>query len=95
MKQLNWNTGCGYTKFGQRITATLHSDGVVTFNDHDRGVCGEFTLGEAEFTKSEVMHRYLHNQVRFTSRSHQDAMYEGACNAEYKPEPFADAGDLT
>ena len=84
MKQLHWNTGCGYTAKGQRITATLHDDGVVTFNDHDRGVCGEFALGADSFTRNTVMHRYLHNQVEFTSRSHQDAMYQGACNAEYK-----------
>lgn len=83
-KQIHFNTGCGYTAKGQRISATLHDDGIVTFNDHDRGVCGEFKLGNDAFTQSTIMHRYLHNQIQFTSRSHKDAMYAGSCNAEYK-----------
>lgn len=82
--RIRFNTGRLYTKFGQRITATLHDDGVVTFHDHDRMVDGEFKLYGDRFDKSVVMHAYDLNIAKQTQRSWQDAMMEDGCNSEWE-----------
>lgn len=84
MKTICFNTGRPYSDQGQRITATLHDDGVVTFYDHDRMVDGEFTLRQyLPFDKEEVMNMYDHYQTRNTTRSFQDGLIHGGCNTEY------------
>lgn len=40
---LKFNTGRKYTEYGQRITAFVHDDGTVDFNDHDRQIYGRLT----------------------------------------------------
>ena len=81
MKTIFFNTGAQYTANGQRITATLHDDGVVTFHDHDRMVTGEFECKDAAlFTQGGVLAMYLHNKAPQSRRSHADAFYVGGCN---------------
>ena len=80
--QLGFNTKRLYTKDGQRIMATLHDDGVVTFMDHDRGIDGEFTL-VGDFTQSAVMSAYDHSIAKHTKRSWTDGMLRDGCNAKY------------
>jgi hypothetical protein len=83
MTTLQFNTGRKYTIHGQRITATLHADGVVTFYDHDRMVDGEFKLGiHCQFNSTEVMHWYDSNMAQGTRRSRED-MHRGGCNATF------------
>lgn len=82
--RLDFNTGRKYTAHGQRITATLHDDGVVTFHDHDRMVDGEFPLGQhCQFNQTEVMHWYDSGTAQGTKRSWVDAFQKGGCNSEY------------
>lgn len=38
----HWNTGRLYQADGQRISAHSLADGTVLFNDHSRGIWGEF-----------------------------------------------------
>lgn len=83
MPTLRFNTGRKYTALGQRITATMHADRVVTFWDHDRGVDGEFKLC-GEFTQAAVMNAYDHNIASSTKRSWSDAMLRGGCNSNWK-----------
>lgn len=83
MKTIHWNTGRRYTATGQRMTATLHADGVVTFWDHDRMIHGELPQG-TPLTVNAVMDAYDHNRHASTSRAHADGMYRGGANAEYK-----------
>ena len=83
MSTIHFNTGRLYTEAGQRITATLHDDNVVTFMDHSRGVDGEFKLCGRRFDESIVMNAYDHNISKGTLRSRTDGMYRGGCNAEY------------
>ena len=84
VKQIHFNTKRLYTKHGQRITATLHDDQVVTFCDHDRMVTGEFKLCGDRFDPDVVMHAYDYNLAPQSLRSHHDAYYEDGCNREYK-----------
>lgn len=84
MKTIRFNTGRGYTLDGQRITATLHEDWVVTFYDHDRMIDGEFKPCGNKFDQSIVMHAYDHNIAKSTSRSWADAMCEDGCNARWE-----------
>jgi len=96
MKTISFNTGRKYTVHGQRVVATLHDDGVVTYFDHDRMVHGEFTLGQhCSFNQTEVMHWYDSGKASNTSRAWADGMQRGGCNsvipvayvAPAKPEP--------
>jgi len=90
MKTICFNTGRKYTSQGQRITATLHDDGVVTFWDHDRMIDGEFTLGlHCQFDAREVLHCYDAGSTmyRSTKRSSQDGMMKDGCNLSY-PQPI-------
>jgi hypothetical protein len=82
---IHFNTGRKYTVFGQRITATLHDDGVVTFFDHDRKVDGQFRLGlHCSFNQVEVMHWYDSYNAPGATRSWTDGMTKGGVNSEYR-----------
>lgn len=79
---IRFNTGRKYTAHGQRITATLHDDGIVTFFDHDRMVHGEFALPlHCRLNDVEVMHHYDNGLHQGTSRAWQDGMMRGGCNS--------------
>lgn len=80
---IHFNTKRLYTALGQRITATLHPDMVVTFWDHDRGIDGEFKLCGKRFDQAVVMHAYDHNIAQSTKRSWQDGLLSTGCNAKY------------
>lgn len=81
MKTITFNTGRKYTAHGQRIVATLHDDGVVTFFDHDRNVDGEFPLSQwQELTQQLVMDWYDHGRAPNTRRSWADGMMRGGVN---------------
>ena len=83
-RTIHFNTGRLYTAFGQRITATLHDDGVVTFMDHDRGVCGEYDeLSPERFGRASVMAAYDSCYRNSTTRSMQAGMYPGSVNSVY------------
>ena len=85
MKTIHFNTGRKYTANGQRVTATLHDDGVVTFFDHDRSIDGQFELGlHCSFNKTEVMHWYDSGTAHNTTRSWQDGMTRGGVNSKYE-----------
>ncbi len=80
-KTITFNTGRKYTAQGQRIVATLHDDGIVTFFDHDRQVDGEFKLEKhCSFNQTEVMHWYDSGMCRNTARSWADGMLRGGVN---------------
>jgi hypothetical protein len=85
VRTLYFNTGRRYTAHGQRITATLHEDGVITFCDHDRGIEGELLFSSFEDVDQQtVMVAYDRGQWKSTQRSREDGMYRGGCNTEYK-----------
>lgn len=84
MKTITFNTGRKYTANGQRITATLHADRVVTFHDHDRMIDGEFKLCGDRFDQAVVLHAYDRNIASNTRRSWVDAFQVGGCNAEWR-----------
>lgn len=85
MKTIHFNTGRSYTQHGQRITATLHDDGVVTFFDHDRMIDGEFRLRQhIRLSQEEVMTMYDNHQARNTTRSWEDGMQRDGCNTKYE-----------
>jgi hypothetical protein len=84
MRTIHFNTGRKYTVNGQRVTATLHDDDVVTFYDHDRMVDGEFALMGEPFTQATVMKMYDHNHAQCTKRSWQDGILKGGVNATYQ-----------
>lgn len=80
MKTIHFNTGRLYTVDGQRITATLHDDGVVTFMDHSRGIDGEFQILNLPFNRDTVMSVYDHNLLGRSQRSWADGMLRDGCN---------------
>lgn len=82
MTTIQFNTGRMYTDQGQRITATLHVDGVVTFYDHDRMIDGEFKLCGDRFNAAIVLNAYDNNIAQGTRRSRED-MHSGGCNATF------------
>lgn len=85
MQTIHFNTHRKYTEAGQRITATLHDDGVVTFFDHDRMIDSEFKLGaHCTFNQTEVMHWYDSNTAHNTRRSWEDGMQRGGCNSKWE-----------
>jgi hypothetical protein len=86
MNTIHFNTKRGYTKLGQRITATLKEDNTVTFHDHDRMVTGEFKLSPDidTFNQATVMYYYDHSIAQQTQQSWQDAFMPEGCNAEYR-----------
>lgn len=83
-KTIHFNTGRKYTIHGQRITATLHDDGEVTYWDHDRQVHGSFTLPlHCSFDQTEVMHWYDSGMAQGGTRAWQDGMMRGGINSVY------------
>jgi hypothetical protein len=44
IKTIHWNTGRKYTAAGQRMTASLYSDGLVVYVDIDRNITGHYYL---------------------------------------------------
>lgn len=89
-KTIHFNTHRKYTEAGQRITATLHDDGMVTFWDHDRGIDGAFMLPTTnddivpmEFDARAVMTAYDHNVAQSCRRSWEDGMQRGGCNSKF------------
>ena len=81
---IHFNTGRKYTVHGQRITATLHDDGIVTFWDHDRQVDGQYTAPEGvPFTQQGVMAAYDNYAAPGSIRSYEDGLQRGGCNTQY------------
>lgn len=80
MKTISFNTGRKYTAFGQRIVATLHDDGVVTFMDHDRKISGEYHRPGVAFTQAGVMSMYDSGQYTGGQRSWLDGMMRDGAN---------------
>lgn len=86
MKTIHFNTGRPYSSGGQKITATLHDDGVVTFFDHARLVDGEISfedLRDFVFDQASVMRAYDAGRNKSTMRSFTDGMTIGGCNTRY------------
>lgn len=78
---ISFNTGRAYSRMGQRIVATLHDDGIVTFYDHDRQIDGYFRLGQhCRLTQTEVMHWYDSGTYQSSRRSREDGLMLGGCN---------------
>jgi len=81
MKTIRFNTGRMYTAHNQRITATLHDDGVITFMDHDRGIPGELKVRpHPTISPERVMNAYDHGEWLGSQRSDHDGMYKGGVN---------------
>ena len=87
-RTIHWNTGRLYSSEGQRITATLHEDGYVTFWDHDRSINGEF---RPNFNvHPDNFDRWVVDRVYDSGRGYQghtrswiDGMQRGGCNSRY------------
>ena len=86
MKTIQFNTGRRYTVHGQRIVATRHDDGVVTFHDIDRMITGQFRVAvtEAEFTRANVLSEYDRSLYDNTTRAWSDGMARGGVNSKWK-----------
>jgi len=84
-KTICFNTGRAYTPEGQKITATLHPDGVVTFFDHSRKVDGMFKKADfsGEFGAALVRRAYDSGKCTHNIRSFEDGMSRGGCNSKY------------
>ena len=80
---IHFNTKRLYSAHGQRITATLHADGCVTFYDHDRQIDGEFNLLGDDLSQRAVMLAYDHNTTQRTRRSWENAMLRSGCNSKF------------
>jgi hypothetical protein len=82
MTTIRFNTGRGYTSSGQRIVATLHDDGIVTFMDHDRGISGEYWKSDRDsFDAANVMDHYDSGDYTSGRRSWADGMARDGVNA--------------
>lgn len=69
MNRIQFNTGRRYSAQGQRIVAVLHDDGIVSFNDHDRMIWGEYKpMFPEDFGKQQVMSCYDSGDYRMSSR---------------------------
>lgn len=85
MKTIHFNTGRKYTAAGQRITATLHDDNVVTFHDHDRMIDGGFRLAPLrDLTSRIVMAHYDSGGYEASRRTWEDAFQKDGCNAKFE-----------
>jgi len=81
-KTIHFNTGRAYGPHGQRIAATLHPGGRVTFFDHDRMIYGEFNLSYPTlFTKGTVLGRYDRGWYTPSKAAREDGLLPGGCNA--------------
>lgn len=90
LKTIHFNSGRAYSPGGQHISATLWSDGIITFHDHTRMIDGELDfLADWEVSTEElrpaiVLGFYDRGQYFATERSGRDAMcgpnrtYKGA-----------------
>lgn len=84
-RTIHFNTGRAYSALGQRITATLYEDGMVTFWDHDRGVDGEYLSADPDdFGPVEVQRRYDQGTYSHSLRSFQDGLAMGGLNRNYE-----------
>src|SRR5690606_22302892 len=84
MQTIHFNTGRLYTALGQRITATLHDDGVVTFYDHSRGIDGELKYPLTVFAQATVTRNYDLGEWSGTHRSMRDGLYVDGVNSKYE-----------
>jgi len=80
---IHFNTGRLYTAHKQRITATQHDDGVITFMDHDRMIPGELVWGRA-FTAVAILAAYDAGDYKNTARAMNDGMYRDGVNTQYE-----------
>jgi hypothetical protein len=83
MQSIHFNTGRQYSREGQRISATLHDDGVVTFYDHDRMIDGQLKYALTVFSKDTVLRNYDLCEYQSSQRSRADGMYVGGANSVY------------
>jgi hypothetical protein len=76
-KTIQFNTKRPYNEHGQRIVATRHDSGLVTFTDHGRGIIGQFQMSDAipasAFSKETVMARYDRGKYEMGLESMEDA----------------------
>ena len=79
---IHFNTGRLYTADGQRITATFHDDGAVTFYDHSRGIEGEMA-DPIHVNPSEAWLLWAYDRGKYnsTQRSRNDDFSGTGCNA--------------
>jgi hypothetical protein len=87
MKTIRFNTGRKYTVHGQRIVATLHDDGVVTFHDIDRMITGmlrDTVVTDVDFTQTWLMSEYDHGLYDNTNRAWTDGMVRGGINSKWE-----------
>ena len=92
MQTIHFNTGRKYTQHGQRISATLRDDGVVTFYDHDRLIHGQFDLQPfMTLGRETVMEAYDSGLYEITSQSYLDGMMSGGPNCPTAFQRYADA----
>lgn len=73
MERIQFNTGRHYTESGQRIVA-VKDNGVIFFNDIDRGIDGMFdasddTFGPVELSQFVIMSRYDNNNYTWPKMS--------------------------
>jgi len=73
MKTIHWTAERPFEDDDQRMTATLHDDGAVTFHDHSRRVAGLVGFAD-EFTPEKVMILYDRGAYASPLRADQDAM---------------------
>lgn len=84
-KTIHFNTKRQYTAKGQRVTATLHEGGIVTFWDHDRHIDGEFAiLDDVFFNQGTIMSEYDGGRYKSTTLSWSNGMQVNGINAVYK-----------
>jgi hypothetical protein len=84
MKTIRFNTGRKYTAFGQRIVATLHDDGIVTFHDIDRMITGDIGVLDVDlFNPRSIMNAYDANHYTSSTRAWKDGMMRGAVNSQW------------
>lgn len=82
---IHFKTGRSYSAHGQRITATLHDDGAVTFWDHDRHCYGEFQLpSQCHFDRAVVMSHYDAGAIKTTKRAWENGMQTDGPNAKWE-----------
>ena len=87
MTTIRFNTDRKYTVHGQRIIATEHPDGVVTFHDLDRMIDGELTRrvdDRTALTASFVLSQYDQGNYTGSSRAWKDAFMRGGCNSTWE-----------
>lgn len=79
-KTIVFNTGRHYTVNGQRIIATLHDDGVITFHDIDRMIDGELSGTHPVISDYRVLAAYDRCDYAASERSMNDSARAGGVN---------------